>query len=160
MKVYYTSITQKVDVLDGENWVRFTQEFFTPLEVQARYLCKTYKNHSSKDWTPSLFRESHFLFLYDGNEFDAKELILQGIRIFPHDVSSFMSPVDVRKKNDWVTGIRKYIIDEVNVHLSETVDNLSCVDVDAISKGWRLKHGEEVLSNAKTLSGMTFIPVG
>ena len=115
MAVYYTSISVEVDPMahDVYGLPQSLPHLLDALEAEHAHIGSTSSRIHLRGHEAT-FLNAHFLFLCDGNDFDAGDLVRQVLHEAPHKVSHFTTPVNVHKRNDWLSDARKQVIQAVS----------------------------------------------
>lgn len=128
MAVYYTSVSVEVDPMahDVYGLPQSLPHLLDALEAEHAHIGSTSSRIHLRGHEAT-FLNAHFLFLCDGNDFDAGDLVRQVLHEAPHKVSHFTTPVNVHKRNDWLSDVRKRIIQAVSDHVPADVTSLDGV---------------------------------
>ena len=125
MAVYYTSVSVEVDPMahDVYGLPQSLPHLLDALEDEHTHIGST-SNRIHLRGHDATFLNAHFLFLCDGNDFDAGDLVRQVLHEAPRKVSHFTTPVNVHKRNDWLSDARKRIIQAVSERVPADVTSL------------------------------------
>lgn len=128
MAVYYTSVSVEVDPMahDVYGLPQSLPHLLDALEAERAHIGSTSSRIHLRGHEAT-FLNAHFLFLCDGNDFDAGDLVHQVLHEAPHKVSHFTTPVNVHKRNDWLSDARKRIIQAVSERVPADVTSLDGV---------------------------------
>ena len=128
MAVYYTSVSVEVDPMahDVYGLPQSLPHLLDALEDEPPHLGSPSSRIHLRGHDAT-FLNAHFLFLCDGNDFDAGDLVRQVLHEAPHKVSHFTTPVNVHKRNDWLSDARKQVIQAVSERVSPDATSLDGV---------------------------------
>lgn len=128
MAVYYTSVSVEVDPMahDVYGLPQSLPHLLDVLEAERTHIGSTSSRIHLRGHDAT-FLNAHFLFLCDGNDFDAGDLVRQVLHEAPRKVSHFTTPVNVHKRNDWLSDARKRIIQSVSEHVPSDATSLDGV---------------------------------
>lgn len=128
MAVYYTSVSVEVDPMahDVYGLTQSLPHLLDALEAEHAHIGSTSSRIHLRGHEAT-FLNAHFLFLCDGNDFDAGDLVRQVLHKASHKVSHFTTPVNVHKRNDWLSDARKRIIQSVSERVPADVISLDGV---------------------------------
>ena len=128
MAVYYTSISVEVDPMahDVYGLPQSLPHLLDAMETEHTRIGSTSSRIHLRGHDAT-FLNAHFLFLCDGNDFDAGDLVRQVLHEAPHKVSHFTTPVNVHKRNDWLSDARKQVIQAVSERVPADVTSLDGV---------------------------------
>ena len=128
MAVYYTSISVEVDPMahDVYGLPQSLPHLLDAMETEHTHIGSTSSRIHLRGHDAT-FLNAHFLFLCDGNDFDAGDLVRQVLHEAPHKVSHFTTPVNVHKRNDWLSDARKQVIQAVSECVPADVTSLDGV---------------------------------
>ena len=128
MAVYYTSISVEVDPMahDVYGLTQSLPHLLDALEDEHAHIGSTSSRIHLRGHDAT-FLNAHFLFLCDGNDFDAGDLVRQVLHEAPRKVSHFATPVNVHKRNDWLPDGRKRIIQAISERVPDDVTSLDGV---------------------------------
>lgn len=128
MAVYYTSVSVEVDPMahDVYGLPQSLPHLLDALEDEHTHIGSTSSRIHLRGHDAT-FLNAHFLFLCDRNDFDAGDLVRQVLHEAPHKVSHFTTPVNVHKRNDWLSDARKQVIQAVSERVSPDATSLDGV---------------------------------
>ena len=128
MAVYYTSVSVEVDPMahDVYGLTQSLPHLLDALEAERTHIGSTFSRIHLRGHDAT-FLNAHFLFLCDGNDFDAGDLVRQVLHDAPRKVSHFATPVNVHKRNDWLPDGRKRIIQAISERVPDDVTSLDGV---------------------------------
>lgn len=128
MAVYYTSISVEVDPMahDVYGLTQSLPHLLDAMETEHTHIGSTSSRIHLRGHDAT-FLNAHFLFLCDGNDFDAGDLVRQVLHEASRKVSHFTTPVNVHKRNDWLSDARKRIIQAVSERVSPDATSLDGV---------------------------------
>ena len=126
MAVYYTSISVEVDPMahDVYGLPQSLPHLLDAMETEHTHIGSTSSRIHLRGHDAT-FLNAHFL--CDGNDFDAGDLVRQVLHEAPRKVSHFATPVNVHKRNDWLSDARKRIIQAVSEHVPADATSLDGV---------------------------------
>jgi hypothetical protein len=128
MAVYYTSISVEVAPMahDVYGLPQSLPHLLDAMETEHTHIGSTSSRIHLRGHEAT-FLNAHFLFLCDGNDFDAGDLVRQVLHEAPRKVSHFTTPVNVHKRNDWLSDARKQVIQAVSERVPADVTSLDGV---------------------------------
>ena len=141
MKIYYTYIGATFDLIRNNYHTGALQAFSDNKIIPVRFIGVDRAKNKINGVIP--VTQQHFLFLHDGDDFSAKDVLLNALRESSLQFNFFLSPIYLGGRNNWVTKNTQKVLDMLSEALPGTdVDNIDQIP-DAVDNLWE----ELLLSN-------------
>lgn len=134
MKIYYTYIGATFDLIRNNYHTGALQVFSDNKIIPVRFIGVDRAKNKINGVIP--VTQQHFLFLHDGDDFSAKDVLLNALHESSLQFNFFLSPIYLGGRNNWVTKNTQKVIDMLSEALPSTdVDNIDQIPV-AVDSLW------------------------